>query len=387
MAAPQELLSYITTQRAARFSDDQIRKNLNANGWSKEATEQAFIELSSASAHQADPDQPAPVLSEGAATTATPVLGDEVPGVMQLLKKSWSVYREKLQTILLIQLIPALASFIFGLLIAVGISGSQASGINEFIVLILGGRVLLLVGSVVLIVVVLWTYAALLAALLSEEKLTLSQALSGAQKYILPLFVLGFLLSTITLGALFFLLIPGIIVSIWFVFSYLVVLSENKHGLQALVASRRYVSGKWWLVFGRLFFGTLALMFILMIGILPFIFFGEETADTVSSLAEMFIITPLITIYLVQLYKELKARKGVIDIVVTSRQRWAYSALSVLGIILIPVIIFVSVAVVNMLPAEWRSEGQVQEELQESLLESNGERQLPLVPLSFDEVE
>jgi len=104
------------------------------------------------------------------------------------------------------------------------------------------------------------------------------------------------------------LIIPGIIFSVWFAFSYYVLLFEGKTGIDAMKASKAYVKGRWWAVFGRF-------AFIVLVSIIFSVVFGGvssmvgETAGTIASsflsMVLNFILVPVTIAYSFLIYKDL----------------------------------------------------------------------------------
>lgn len=77
--------------------------------------------------------------------------------------------------------------------------------------------------------------------------------------------IVSFLNALAVLGGTILFIIPGIIFSIWFSFSVLAVILDNKNGVSALSYSKSLVKGRWWPVLARIFvpsviFGALVIL-------------------------------------------------------------------------------------------------------------------------------
>ena len=112
------------------------------------------------------------------------------------------------------------------------------------------------------------------------------------------------------------LIIPGIIVAVWFAFGLYAVAIDNKDGVEALKASKQLVQGRWWAVFWRLVapaivFGILTIV-VQGIGELIFGSLGNAFGIVVGLLggvlvtAAALLVFPLSTAAPTILYIELK---------------------------------------------------------------------------------
>lgn len=61
----------------------------------------------------------------------------------------------------------------------------------------------------------------------------------------------GILNGVAIIGGFVLLIIPGILLMIWLVFSNFTLVLEDKRGIKALLASKEYVKGFWWAIVGR----------------------------------------------------------------------------------------------------------------------------------------
>ena len=168
-----------------------------------------------------------------------------------------------------------------------------------------------LLATIVYIVAIVWGFSALyLRVMKFDQPATLKQAYLTAKPYIWPMVVVGFLTGLFTMIGLLLLVIPGIIVAVWLSFSYYIVIDENKRGMDALKASKEYVSGYWWPVFGRLVVVVIALCVVnIAASTLLHALLGVNLGTIADSIF-VFLITPFVVLYQYELYKNLKQVKG-----------------------------------------------------------------------------
>lgn len=99
------------------------------------------------------------------------------------------------------------------------------------------------------------------------EKPTLEAALAWTLKNAIPLLVVFILSGLVILGGLVFFLIPGIVVAIAITFAQYAYIADGKRGMEALLASRAIVKGRWFKVARKIF------SFIILT-IIPMLIFG-----------------------------------------------------------------------------------------------------------------
>jgi hypothetical protein len=121
------------------------------------------------------------------------------------------------------------------------------------------------------------------------------------------------------------LIIPGIILMVWYAFVEIAAILDEKKGMQALRFSHDLVRGKFFPVLGRMLVGPLIVMVIyaIILGVLLSLLglivgFNPVTILTttklppwielITSSADIFVL-PLLAIYMTKLYLELKAEK------------------------------------------------------------------------------
>ena len=192
----------------------------------------------------------------------------------------------------------------------------------------------------IIVIIQTWTTAALTTEVSSSQKLGFWKSFKSSRSLIKSYWWMSSLSGIIVLGSSVFLIIPGIIFSIWFVFALYVLQTLKYKGLMSLLISREYVRGYFWQVTGRmlvlgLFIGTISWGSdkIIMYFKLDQIFVGSLLAVVISSTLGVFI-----SAYIYKIFQNLYQIKGEIDIKPTFGEKLKYTWLGILGFILIFVV-------------------------------------------------
>lgn len=160
---------------------------------------------------------------------------------------------------------------------------------------------------------------------LKEESLDTGELLSRSSKYFFGVIGVVILVGLFLIPLYLLLIIPGVVFSFYWVFSYLFVIDSGDRGLSALRKSYRLVKGNWWAVFGRflligLIFMIVNFVFSLISGIFLLLVagFSAVITDSVSPNTLLFfdlfenVLLSLIylfsSIYTVYMFKGLKER-------------------------------------------------------------------------------
>lgn len=193
----------------------------------------------------------------------------------------------------------------------------------------------------------------------SEQEITVCYRL-GFKKILSSLWVIV-LSFFVVLGGICLGFIPGIVISVWVIFSLILVFSEGKHGLSALIKSRNYVRGYWWPILGRylVFSLLLILLQILISAFLSIIGLNnisnysnfnfsstEEWTRYINILFNFLFFLPLQLSFVYGLYLQLKKIKGGEDEVSSSSPKtknW-FVGLGVLGVVIPIAFFFIALA-------------------------------------------
>jgi hypothetical protein len=236
----------------------------------------------------------------------------------------------------------ALSGMFFGPMIFLGV-GASVLGANPL--LAFSTSAILSWAGIIIGWSVLFSWAAIAMVEIiahADEKLGMWQAIGKAFYKIPGLIGLGLVSGLITTGAYIPLLIPAIIVTVWFSFGWYVYITDGVGGLSALRISREYTRGKFWGVFGRQFFlFLLPLAWEIGLGIISAVV--GEGIFRIIALPLVLTGIPIWMICLVypyQLFRNLREIRGVIDQkeVQTGKTKWIILAIwGLAGWLLIPV--------------------------------------------------
>ena len=218
--------------------------------------------------------------------------------IVELFKKSFEAYWKKIWTLAGIMLFNFLSILVLSpfAVIAFLISYGPFKNHNYSLNLILIDVLLLLIGLFFCILLGLWARAALFFAV-KEQEMKFKEALSVSWNKIASFFWISLLVGLATLGGFILLIIPGIIFSVWFIFSLFIFISEGLKGTAALKRSKQLVKGIWWPILGR----------VIVLGILVLLiswirFFGP--------IINIFFVSPFVIVFYYMLYEDVKRVKG-----------------------------------------------------------------------------
>lgn len=230
---------------------------------------------------------------------------------LDLFKNSWAQYQKHFNTLVPIMLVAGIGMYLQWLFLFLGPNqASTVAGKNPMAAVGTFG-ILSLVAAVVYLIGMIWGYTALINKINKlDQPMTLGQAFTNAKPYIWPMVITGILVTIFTLIGLVLLVIPGIIVGIWLSFALYIVIAENKKGMEAVKASKAYVDGYWWPVFGRaLLMGAVVIVISIVIGGIAQMFLGPKLGTLFQNIVSL-IITPWAVLYQYALYKNIRTVKG-----------------------------------------------------------------------------
>lgn len=328
----QQILDYIKQQLQQGINKEQIKSSLMANNWQEADINEAFALISNSASILQSPIPPQTMMAS-------------LPGATAILSSAWSLYKQRLGTFLGIMVIP--------MLVLIGLLAVLAGG--GFLGLTLlssrfaaGGIGLLIVLAIVFFVAIFisqaWGQTALLYAIKdSQEGIGIGEAYRRGWHKIFSYWWVSLLAGFITMGGFLLLVVPGIIFAIWFSLAMFILIAEDLKGMNALLKSREYVKGKWGSIFWRFFFiGALSLI-ISLVPILIFSFLKIPFGAQISRFVIGLFLTPLVMSYSFLVYSNLKAVKGEVAFTPTGGKKAAFIFVGILGILLIPAILFSTV--------------------------------------------
>lgn len=330
--ANQQLLDYIKQQLQQEISKEQIKSSLMTNGWQAQDIDKAFSFVSNPASQSSPVPPPAQTISS-------------LPGATAIFDQAWTIYKSRLGTFLGVMAIPMLIMVVLlgvlagGGLLGVGLFSSKfaAGGIGLLILLAILFFVIIFISQT-------WGQTALLYAVKdSQERIGVMESYRRGWHKIFSYWWVGLLAGFITLGGFLLLIVPGIIFATWFSLAVFILIAEDLKGMNALLKSKEYVKGKWGGVFWRFFFIGVISLIISLVPVLVFsllkIPFGSEISRFIIGL----FLTPLVMTYSFLVYSNLKALKGEIAFAPTGGKKAAFIFVGILGILLIPTILFSTV--------------------------------------------
>jgi hypothetical protein len=207
------------------------------------------------------------------------------PRVRDLLKSSWSIYKARIETFLLLTLF----GFVFSLITT--IVHGWAVGL------------LLIISTFIYVIVEIGIYK----NLSYENDIGFTQSIKLSLKYFLKYVWTFLLLSMIIFGGFVLLIVPAFVWMVALGFALPIIVVEDKWGMDALVQSRSYVRGRGWRVansylwFG-LIIGSLSIIPNIILHFLP----PNQVLTTAIHYLPTFVSLPLAAAYTFNLYKYLK---------------------------------------------------------------------------------
>ena len=227
---------------------------------------------------------------------------NRLKSVSDLFKGAFEQYKKHFNTLVPIMLVSGVGVYlqtIFMLMAGDGKTIDATFGI------------LALIASVIYLVGMIWGTTAIIKEIHKmDQQMTLGQAFSAAKPLIWPMVITGILVGIFTIIGLILLVIPGIIVGVWLSFALYIVVAENKSGMDAVKASKEYVKGYWWPVFGRLIvIGLVVGIVSAIIGGIGQAILGINLGTLVQNIVSL-VLTPLALLYQYSLYLDVKRVKS-----------------------------------------------------------------------------
>lgn len=237
-------------------------------------------------------------------------------GPIELLRESWNIFKKNWKLLLGIFILPGLVTAVFDYRTATEEQAAAFMGAFPiwFILLLVAMVAFLMLMSV-----------ALYKAVAEPQTTTIEGAYRFAGKYFPQYLVLSFMVGTVVMLGLIALIIPGIIFAVWFAFAYLALIFEDKKGVDAMKASKEYVRGNWWKIFGRFVaLGGVLLVVSIATGLIGYTLLtslmGAQLATAAASFLTSAFVMPFATAYSYLMYQDLKRLKGLagVDVPVTT---------------------------------------------------------------------
>jgi len=268
-----------------------------------------------------------------------------------LFSQTWSIYKKRFFTLMLIMLVPIIVIASLSAFLAIGSTSLIFFIYSKFS---LGGLAILpmiLIAAIFIgifiLFIQLWGPLALMYAVShNEERMGFIQAYKISLSKMRPFSWLLFLVCFITLGGFALLIVPGIIFSILFTFAIFIFINEDLRGMNALLKSRDYIKDIWWSVLSRLLVvGLLSFIISLLIGLITPSSHFSITSIVLSSvikLSSYLLLFPFSTVFLYVLYSNVKEMKrNSLSTVPENKGRVMYILICVFGIVIIPAVVYI----------------------------------------------
>lgn len=261
-----------------------------------------------------------------------------LPGISDLLKRTFSVYKARLGTFLGIMVLPVISGLLFLIPSAI-LKDIPVLGIFLFIIFWLA-----------VVIINFWSYVSLIFAIKErEKKIGIAESFKKGWPKIISFVWISFLVGFITIGGFLLFIIPGIIFTIWFAFPVYVLVSEDLRGMNSLFRSKQLVAEYWWKILWRflvmgiiilLFFGVLigiaAGLILLFPSLIPFTDFAESVMRIISTL----FITPFSVAFGFLLYEDLKKQKAQVAFEPPKKgTKIKFILIGIAGLLLVPAIL------------------------------------------------
>jgi hypothetical protein len=221
-----------------------------------------------------------------------------LPSPIDLVKESWKIYSDHILYFITLMAIPFFAGMIImGLSLFLGwVTGPS----------LVVGIILSVITFVLFFLVQIWGQTGLLMGVMHYEKKETYTALYKNAWGILGVFFLTSMLSAfVILGGMMLFILPGIFFVGLLAFSSFILIQEKKTFFEALMQSAKYVSGRWWSVFGRILF-LIALAIVVSDGVAWLFGLISPVAGDVISGGLTFALVPFFVLYAYQLFVHVK---------------------------------------------------------------------------------
>lgn len=248
-------------------------------------------------------------------------------GPIELLNKSLDIYKNNFEVIFGILAIPFLLRIFSSFFGGMGQGNPKEIAISA------------LLSSAFAIAAVIFNLLATLAVFYvikeRDRKIGIGEALSLASKKLMSYFWVSFLVGFITFGGFGLFIVPGIIFSLWFSLSFVILVVENLKGRDALLRSKQLTGGNLAGIFWRglvIIFMVIAVQIFFSIVIAgPITFINKFAGEIIYSVISV-LFAPLLLIYPYLIYEDLRKIKS--DVLYDpAKERPKFTKFIVIGVI------------------------------------------------------
>jgi len=214
--------------------------------------------------------------------------------VGNLIKNSWGLYKSHISNLVLLGLIILAPTLLNALIMALNIDGMAMAVIS----LLLG---------IASIVTSIWGSAAIIIYIKELPK-DINEPLKKAWEFFWPYLWLSILVGLVTLVGFILLIIPGIVLAVFYSLAMYVLICENIRGWAAAKKSMNLIKNYWWAALGR-FIVLLIVIYVPMMIISGIIGFAYQPAANLATVILSLIAMPFAVIYSYKMYQNLKEIK------------------------------------------------------------------------------
>jgi hypothetical protein len=242
---------------------------------------------------------------------------------------AWRTYEELFGVLIGIVAGPAL-------LLVLGISIRHIGMIGSLL-----GTLLFVVGMIAFI-----PASVALVFAVAKKTVGVKESYKRAMPLFWPALWLGLLAFAITMGGFFMLVIPGVMLGVWLLFSSFSLVLEGKRGIRAMSRSREYVRGYWWPIFGRyLLLSVIIVGASVVLHLIVADIAGRAVGDIENYLFS-FMLAPLQLAFIYELYKNILRVKPAVaeDQSVPTASRGFLIASGIVGLV-VPILMVIIVVI------------------------------------------
>lgn len=183
-----------------------------------------------------------------------------------IIRNSWQIFAQNFKKLIIYMVLLFVPNMVLGLAAVVSLYLDNYARSGAFVMM---NNIIIIAIIVASIVFTIWVAMALTknlgAIIVKKSAIGAKESFTTTSGLIWPVIYTSILVMLIVLGGTIMLIIPGIIFSIWYTFTYYAIIFEEKKGVAALKASKELVTGRWWAIFWRLFAPGLFYALILII--------------------------------------------------------------------------------------------------------------------------
>lgn len=277
--------------------------------------------------HQ-QPEQPAamhPLLAASAKPAAPPRRRRQLAGIGELFRRSWQVFSRRILTLVGINLLGLAMAAIAYLLLG---------GVFEKLQKLSGNSLLVTIPAMVILALFSLAVGSAIAggmtyAVIDEElgvRVSLGYGIHRWRSFFWLFTLLAFILG----GGFILFFIPGLLLTVWFIFAQFVLANEDVGGMDALLMSRAYVRGHGWAVLGRILLLAVINMALSIIPVVGIVF--------------ALLLAPFTLIYYYEIYRDLHEIKAPVICNNSRGEKAKYLAIGAVGQLLVPIVLLILAA-------------------------------------------